>query len=128
MEARRVKVINLTAKQKKFVEEYARTYNATQSYLTAYPNASYDTAKATGHKLLKDQRVKDYLTQLEKEAFEANRINYERIANELAEMAFNKETAENIRLRAIDLLQKQLGLQTQKVDANVNGDINIKIE
>jgi hypothetical protein len=43
-------------------------------------------------------------------------------------MAFNKETAENIRLRAIDLLQKQLGLQTQKVDANVNGDINIKIE
>lgn len=118
----------LSAKMKKFTEEYARTYNATQSYLTAYPNAGYDTAKATGHKLLKDQRVKNYLTQLEKEAFEANRINYEHIANELAEMAFNKETAENIRLRAIDLLQKQLGLQTQKVDANVNGDINIKIE
>ena len=118
----------MSAKMKKFCEEYARTYNATQSYLTAYPNAGYDTAKATGWQLLRDQRVKNYLTQLEKEAFEANRINYERIANELAEMAFNKETAENIRLRAMDLLQKQLGLQTQKVDAKVNGDINIKIE
>lgn len=128
MEARRVNVINLTAKQKKFVEEYARTYNATQSYLTAYPNAGYNTANTEAWKLLKRDNIKEYLTQLEKDAFEANRINYERIANELAEMAFNKETAENIRLRAIDLLQKQLGLQTQKVDAKVNGDINITIE
>lgn len=122
-------VADLTAKQRKFCEEYARTYNATQSYLTAYPNANYSTANTCGPALLKDERVKRYLTQLEKEAFEANRINYERIANALAEMAFDKETTpQNIRLKAIDLLQKQLGLQTQRVDANVNGDINITIE
>ena len=118
----------LSAKQRLFCEEYVRTYNATQSYLTAYPNAGYDTAKATGWQLLRDQRVKDYITQLEKEVYEANRINYERIANELAKMAFSETSAENIKLRAIDLLQKQLGLQTQKVDATVSNDINIKIE
>lgn len=103
----------LTAKQRKFCEEYAKTYNATQSYLTAYPNAGYNTANTEAWKLLRQPKIKDYLTLLEKEAFEANRINYERIANELASMAFDKETTpQNIRVKCLDLLQKQLGLQT----------------
>lgn len=118
----------LSAKQRLFCEEYVKTYNAAQSYLSAYPNAGYDTAKATGYKLLRDQRVKDYITELEKEAYAANRINAEHIANELAKMAFSETSAENIKLRAIDLLQKQLSLQTQKVDATVSNDINIRIE
>lgn len=118
----------LSAKQKAFCEEYVKSYNATQSYLSAYPNSAYDTAKGMGYKLLRDQRVKDYITELEKEAYAANRINAEHIANELAKMAFSETSAENIKLRAIDLLQKQLSLQTQKVDATVSNDINIRIE
>ena len=34
----------------------------------------------------------------------------------------------NIKLKALDLLQKQLGLQTQKVEADISTDINIVIE
>ena len=78
--------------------------------------------------MLRDQKIKDYLTLLEKEAVEANRINAERILSELATMAFSGEKPDNIRLKAIDLLQKQLSLQTQKVDATVSSDINITIE
>jgi phage terminase small subunit len=49
-----VNVVELTAKQRKFCEEYAKTYNATQSYLAAYPNAGYETAKSTASKLLRE--------------------------------------------------------------------------
>ena len=41
-----MRVVDLTAKQRKFCEEYAKTYNATQSYLTAFPDSEYTTAKA----------------------------------------------------------------------------------
>lgn len=43
-------------------------------------------------------------------------------------MAFSETSAENIKLKAIDLLQKQLGLQTQKINADVSTNIEIKIE
>ena len=33
----------------------------------------------------------------------------------------------SIKIKALDLLQKQLGLQTQKVEADVNTDIIINI-
>lgn len=121
-------MVELNPKQKKFCEEYIKTYNATSSYEAAYPDANHETARAAAWKLLQDQRIKDYLTKLEKEEFEAKRINYEHIASELAKMAFSEDTPQNIKLRSIDLLQKQLGLQTTKVDANVSSDINIKIE
>ena len=121
-------MVELSPKQIKFCEEYIKTYNATSSYEAVYPNANHETAKSAGWKLLQRQEIKDYLTKLEKEEFEAKRINYEHIASELAKMAFSEDTPQNIKLRSIDLLQKQLGLQTTKVDANVSSDINIKIE
>lgn len=61
-----MKVVDLTAKQRKFCEEYVKCYNTTQAYLVAYPNATYDTAKANAYRLLRDERIKNYLTLLEK--------------------------------------------------------------
>lgn len=79
--------------------------------------------------MLKLDYIKDYLTLLEKEKFDAYLINAEHIANELAEMAFSKDTPATAKLRAIDLLQKQLGLQQQKINADVNTTtINITVE
>lgn len=117
----------LNEKHRRFCEEYVKCYNGAKAYQTVY-GCSYNTANSNSTKLLREQKIKDYLTVLEKEIFEASRINYERIAQELAKMAFGEDVKESTRLRAIDLLQKQLGLQTQKIDAKVNEDINITIE
>lgn len=34
----------------------------------------------------------------------------------------------NIKLKALELIQKQLGLQTQKIDANVNQETTIIVD
>lgn len=50
---------------------------------------------------------------------------------ELTTIAFaakgDKDYNANAKLKALDLLQKQLGLQTQKIQADVNTDIVINI-
>lgn len=122
----------LTAKQRAFCEEYVKNgYNATQAYLLAY-ECEYTTANTEGGRLLKKPHVRAYVNELQKQAFDAAAINAERIALKLAEIAFAAKDDEcyaaNAQLKALDLLQKQLGIQTQKVEADVKTDIVINIE
>lgn len=122
----------LTKKEKAFAEEYVRNGgNATQAYLAAY-DSCYDTAKGEGWRVLKREGVKKYITELQKEAFDAACINAERVALKLAEIAFADKNDEaygpSSQLKALDLLQKQLGIQHQKIEADVNTDIIINIE
>lgn len=122
----------LTKKEKAFAEEYVRNGgNATQAYLAAY-DACYNTAKAEGWRTLKRPGVKEYVTQLQKDAYAAACINAERVALKLAEIAFADKEDEaygpSSQLKALDLLQKQLGLQHQKVEADISTDIIINIE
>ena len=122
----------LTKKEKAFCEEYVRNNgNATQAYIVAY-DAGYDTAHTNGYRVLKRPGVKEYITALQKEAFAAACINAERVAMKLAEIAFAEKDDEaygaTSQLKALDLLQKQLGVQSQKIEANVSTDINITID
>ena len=122
----------LTKKEKAFCELYALdNESATQAYLKAY-ECEYNTAKAAGHKMLKKPHINEYITTLQKEAFNAACITAERVGLKLAEIAFAAKDDEaytpTAQLKALDLLQKQLGLQHQKIEADVNTDINITIE
>ena len=118
----------LTNTQKRFLEEYIKDYNGTRAYMRAYPNASYDSAKATAYVILKKPEAHAYLDQLEGEKFKELRINAEHIATELAKIAFmDDEVSKKDKMRAMELLQKQLGLQQQNIKADVNNDIIITI-
>lgn len=56
-------------------------------------------------------------------------INADKILMRLNELAFEKDDAsESAVLKALDLLQKQLGLQTQKVQASTEQSIKITIK
>ena len=48
-------------KERIFCNEYIVNLNATQSYLKAYPNASYNTAKTEGCKLLTKPYIQKYI-------------------------------------------------------------------
>lgn len=122
----------LTNKEKAFAEEYVRNGgNATQAYLVAY-NACYDSAKSDGWRVLKREGVKEYITQLQKEAFANACITAERVALKLAEIAFANKDDEaygaSSQLKALDLLQKQLGVQHQKIEADISSEVIINIE
>ena len=122
---------NLNEKQRKFCELYVSNgYKQGEAYLEAYGLTDMDSARAGACRILKNQKIREYITQLQKEAFEAQCINAERVATKLAEIAFAQKddqyyTAPN-QLKALDLLQKQLGLQNQKIEMS-SQDINNNI-
>lgn len=106
-----------------FCNEYvANGYDAVHAYIIAYPKSSLESARGNANRLLRTPEIKEYIKEIQKERFEALNISAERIACELAELAFSDFDDNNTassKLKALDLLQKQLGLQTQKVDAKV---------
>lgn len=114
----------LTFKQKLFCEEYvaAGYQRQAECYMKAFPDASLATAKTESNKLLKREPILAYLRELQADRFKKLNVSAERIAEELSKMAFaeldeNNTTAS--KARALELLQKQLGLQTQKVEADI---------
>lgn len=124
----------LNKKYQLFVDTYmSNKYNATQAYLAINPDVGITTANSGGLRLLKNPEVKAEIDRRYKEYYSSLRIDGERIMEELAEMAFaekgdDKYTAQ-VKLKALDLLQKQLGLQSQKIDATIETTIiNVKVE
>lgn len=113
----------LTNKQIAFCEEYvANGYNAIEAYRVAYPSSCENSLRSNPYQLLQNPKVKVYIRKLQSERFEALNISADRIAVKLAEIAFadKKDVDYNAQaqLKALDLLQKQLGLQNQKIEMN----------
>ena len=113
----------LTNKQIAFCEEYvANGYNAIEAYRVAYPNSCDNSLRSNPYQLLQNPKVKVYIRNLQKERFDALNISADRIAVKLAEIAFADKKDEDYivsaQLKALDLLQKQLGLQNQKIEMN----------
>lgn len=114
--------------QKKFLQEYIKDYNGARAYMRARPEVNYDSAKTTAYNILKKPEAHAYLDKLEHQKYEELRINAEHIATELAKIAFmDDEVSKKDKMKAIELLQKQLGLQSQKIQADVSTNINIDI-
>lgn len=92
-------------------------------------DGSYDTARGQASKVLRKPEAIEYIQEVQRKSYQEAGITAERIALELADMAFNKDEKypPTAKAKALDLLQKQLGLQTQKVDANVNQEQVIEV-
>ena len=122
----------LTKKEKAFCEEYvANGGNASKAYCLVY-ECCIEDARKRYCKTFRKPEVKEYIAELQKEAFAAACISAERVALKLADIAFAEKTDEvygaTAQLKALDLLQKQLGLQKQHIEADVHTDIQINIE
>lgn len=111
----------LTEKQRAFAELYAENYNATYCYQKVY-NCSYSTANNSGPKLSKDPRIIEYVKQIQKVNWDAKAVTYERIADELSKIAFGEGNKRD-KLTALNLLQRQMGLDKQTVSAEVRSSI-----
>ena len=123
----------MTDKQRLFCEEYvANGYKQAEAYKVAYPEVKDTTAASNAYKLMKKDEIKQYVKEIQKERFEALNITAERIACELSKMAFaeyDENNSATSKLKALDLLSKQLGIQQQKVKAEVeNTIIQVSVE
>lgn len=122
----------LTKKEKAFCEEYVvNGGNASRAYAVAY-ECCIEDARKRYCKTFKKPEIKEYIRELQKVAFENACITAERVALRLSDIAFADKSDEiytvSSQLKALDLLQKQLGLQHQKIEADVTTDIVINIE
>ena len=137
----------LTAKQKRFADEYLIDLNATRAYKAAYPRIKNDeVAKANGSRLLTFANLKNYLeTQLEK-------LNTAKIAQAAEVMEYltavmrgqslekiiviegtgegrsaareiEKSPDEKSRIKAAELLGKRYQLFTDKI--NLDGAVSV---
>ena len=124
--------LKLNANMDRFCREYvANGYNAQKAYMAAYKDSSEAAAKANASRLMKNPKIKEFIKELQKDKIEALNITAERLLEELSTMAFAEKGDEdygaNVKLKAIDLLQKQMGLQQQKIKADVDTNQEIKV-
>lgn len=119
----------LTAKQRTFCEEYVKHYNKMAAYRSAYPDASDATVARNACKMLKTPKIAEYVEKLQKEILRQAALNPTKLLLKLNEILDDKEATNSEKMKAVELLQKQMGLQTQKAEVEVKTtviDINLE--
>ena len=122
-----------------FADEYIISLNATQSYLKAYPEASYGTANVEGCKLLAKPSIKAYIEERMASKQDERIMKQDEILRILTSIArgeateqtlkgegngyqvlVNKDVGTKDRLKALELLGKRYGTFTEKIDVSVS--------
>lgn len=125
----------LTAKQKKFCEAMITyNHNARKAFREAYPDASEGTVDTEPYKLMKQDKIINYINQLEEEALKQAGITPARIANEIGKMAFAEVDNDAgltyaVKQNAIKLLMTQFGLDKKVIEGDIKTtviDINVE--
>ena len=116
----------INTKQQDFIMEYiSNGFNGIQAYLPAYPNSTVKTARTNAYKLLGKDEIREEIERQVKMILEAKHITAERVLLEIADIAFALKGDEvydvKAKLKALELLQKQMGLQT--TNSNINATI-----
>lgn len=131
-------MVNVKTEWQIFADEYIISLNATQSYLKAYPNATYNTARTEGCKLLAEPNIKDYIDEQMAKKQDDRIMKQDEILRTLTAIArgeateqtlkgegngyqvlVNKDVGAKDRLKALELLGKRYGTFTEKIDVSV---------
>lgn len=131
-------VINLKTEWQIFADEYIISLNATQSYLKAYPEATYNTANVEGCRLLVKPSVKQYIAERMASKQDERIMKQDEILRLLTSIARGEQTEQTLqlcgdgcqklvdkdisakdRLKALELLGKRYGTFAEKIDVSV---------
>ena len=117
----------MTPKQKLFISEYLKDFNATRAAIAA--GYSEDTARQIGSENLSKPDIRDAVKQYIDTALSDDAMSLKkRIVDELQGMAFGAadDVSQGARLKALELLGKYMALFTEKVEHS--GEIKTKTE
>lgn len=142
----------MTEKQKRFCDEYLIDCNATRAYKAVYQNVKSDeTAKSAASRLLTNVNVKKYIDDRMEELHNEKTADAQEVIEYLTSVLRGESTAQEIvvegtgdgcseartmekspsekeRLKAAELLGKRYSLFTDKVETDVDMDLNISID
>ena len=122
-----------------FADEYIISLNATQSYMKAYPNATEDTARTNGCKLLANANIKKYIDKRLASKEDERIMKQDEILRLLTSIARGEQTEQTLkgegngyqilvdkdisakdRIKALELLGKRYGTFADKVIVDVD--------
>ena len=122
----------LTIKQKAFVEEYVRNgYNGSKAYRTVSPDVDITTANEMASKWTRKPEVLEYIKEIQQKNLERYGNLPEMIIKELTDdLTYRDEKGNRSKTwqKSADLLQKQLGLQSSKIDLKNNMSIKVDLD
>lgn len=142
----------MTEKQKMFADEYLIDLNATRAYRAVYKNIKNDgVARRNGSRLLTNADIKtyiderlaeihnektadakevmEYLTSVMRGESTSEEIVVEGIGDGMSEArTMEKKPSERDRLKAAELLGKRYGLYTDKIETDVDMNLEITID
>jgi phage terminase small subunit len=98
----------LTDKQQKFCDEYLVDLNATQAAIRV--GYSEKTASEQSSRLLSNVKIQNYIQNKQKKTSDKLEINKELILQMVFDIAKSKGERTNDRLKAIEIVNKMLGL------------------
>ena len=124
--------MKLKPKELEFLYAYIKhDFNAAAAYREVFPENSESTAKYAPYRILKRPHVKEALRGLVSEILGDQEVLANRALLKLEEIAFSDKRDEyyaaGAQLKAIELIQKQLGVQTQNIKADVKGETQVVI-
>lgn len=109
----------MTEKQKLFAENYlANGFNAREAYYSAF-GENGNKQPSYPYTLLKNKEISGYIQKRREEIYESLNIDATRVMQEIADIAFEPRNEKNVtsKLKALELLSKNLSLQTQKIES-----------
>ena len=142
----------MTEKQKRFCDEYLIDCNATRAYKAVYQNVKSDeTAKSAASRLLTNVNVKKYIDDRMEELHNEKTADAQEVIEYLTSVLRGESTAQEIvvegtgdgcseartmekspsekeKLKAAELLGKRYALFTDKVETDVDMDLNITMD
>ena len=108
----------LTAKQKRFCEEYLKDLNATQAAIRA--GYSEKTAEQAASRMLRIVKVQEYLQQFQNKIDQKNIKSVEEVQEWWSEVMADEEAKLTDRIKASELLVKSKGGFMDRVQVNGN--------
>ena len=132
----------LTPKEKKFCQEYVRTGNASEAVRLA--GYSEKNVRQRGSKMLSKDYIQAYINELMEELKKETIADADEVMQLLTSIARGETTEENVvvdkagnvsivetrvkekeRVKALELLGKRYKLYTDKVEASVDGQVQV---
>ena len=118
--------MKLTAKQEAFVDYYIETGVATEAYKRAYSSNNDNTAAKEGHKLLKNPKITQEISERNNQLKSDRIADMEEVKQFWTNTLRSEENDLKDRLKASEFIAKTNAAFIDKVDANVN--MNKKLE
>ena len=119
-----------------FVLEYLRSWNKTEAYMAAFPNSSYDAARANAARLIANDSIREIVTQEADRILDGRRGRLKVLVTESLDQDLSSEISDYVKNGSIDLKNlaalnprsiQSITFETQKNEFGTKKKVTLKL-